>query len=262
MPVTKSSARHMLGMLTVLMAIVAAAGTMTSAAQQPVKDGWVTMKIHSMFIPEDALEGSNVDVDTDHGVVTLSGTVASEAGRARALAVAKSTDGVKSVVDKLRIGPAERELDDVARSAGHATSNAAKEVAKDTSSVAKEAASETKAATKTAGRKVTDGWVKSKIFAQYLTEDALDDSDIDIDVANGVVTLNGTVKTAAGKARAVAIAKAHRPRERRQGQPQSGLGPTRSSNLEPEARGSMITQRASPLVRAPTGSRSGPGSCT
>ena len=214
MPVTKSSARHMLGMLTVLMAIVAAAGTMTSAAQKPIKDGWITMKIHSLFIPEDALEGSNVDVDTDSGVVTLSGTVASEAGRARALAVAKSTDGVKSVVDKLRIGPAERELDDIAHSAGHATSNAAKEVAKETkevakgtSNVAKEVGSETKAATNAAGRKVTDGWVKSKIFAQYLTEDTLDDSDIDIDVANGVVTLNGTVKTAAGKARAVAIAK-------------------------------------------------------
>jgi len=214
MPVTKSSARHMLGMLTVLIALVAAAGTMTSAAQQPVKDGWITMKIHSMFIPEDALDGSHIDVDTDSGIVTLSGTVASEAGRARALAVAKSTDGVKSVVDKLRIGPAERELDDIARDAGHATSNAAKatsnaakEVAKDTSNVAKEAGSETKAATKAAGRKITDGWVKSKIFAQYLTEDALDDSDIDIDVAHGVVTLNGTVKTAAGKARAVAIAK-------------------------------------------------------
>jgi hyperosmotically inducible protein len=208
MPAKKSSARHMLGMLTVLMALVAAAGTMTSAAQQPVKDGWITMKIHSMFVPEDALEGSNVDVDTAGGVVTLSGTVTSEAGRARALAVAKSTDGVKSVVDKLRIGPAERELDDIARDAGQATSSAAKEVARDTSSAAKEVAKDTKAATKATGRKITDGWVKSKIFAQYLTENALDDSNIDIDVANGVVTLNGTVKTAAGKTRAVAIAKA------------------------------------------------------
>jgi hyperosmotically inducible protein len=195
-------------MFTVLMAIVAAAGTMTFAAQQPVKDGWITMKIHSMFIPEDALEGSNIDVDTTSGVVTLSGTVANEAGRARALAVAKSTDGVKNVVDKLRIGPAEREIDDVARGEGEATSNAAREAGRDASGVAKDVAAETRAAAKTAGRKVTDGWVKSKIFAQYLTEDSLDDSDIDIDVANGVVTLNGTVKSAAGKARAVAIAKA------------------------------------------------------
>jgi len=195
MPVKNLHVRRALGILTVALGVLAAAASM-SAAQQPIEDGWITMKIHSMFIPEDALGGSNIDVDTDKGVVTLSGTVTSEAGRARALAIAKGTDGAKSVVDKLRIGPEERELEDVAHDAGRATAGAAKEVGKDAKAVAK-----------TGERKITDGWVKSKIFAQYLTEDALDDSDIDIDVANGVVTLNGTVKTAAGKARAVAIAK-------------------------------------------------------
>lgn len=203
MPVRKLFVRHTLGILAILMVTLATAGAMTSAAsagwpaQQPVKDKWITMKIHSLFVPADALEGSNIDVDTVKGVVTLSGTVVTEAGRARALAIAKSTDGARSVVDRLRIGPAERELDDVARDAGQATSAAAKEAAKDT-----------KAAARTTGRKITDGWVKSKIYAQYFTETALDDSDIDIDVANGVVTLNGTVKTAAGRTRAVAIAKA------------------------------------------------------
>ena len=200
MPVRKWSVRQTLRILAIFMVTLATAGAMTSAAgaaaQQPIKDKWITMKIHSLFVPEDALEGSNIDVDTVKGVVTLSGTVVTEAGRARALAVAKSTDGATSVVDRLRIGPAERELDDVARDAGQATSAAAKEAARDT-----------KAAARTTGRKITDGWVKSKIYAQYLTESALDDSDIDIDVANGVVTLNGTVKTAAGKTRALAIAK-------------------------------------------------------
>lgn len=204
----KTSVRHTLGILAMLIVAVAAGVAATSAAQQPVKDGWITMKIHSMFVPEDALEGSNVDVDTVGGVVTLSGTVTSEAGRARAVAIAKSTDGAKRVVDKLRVGRAERELDDIAREKGKATSDAAKEAAKDTKSATKEAARDTKSAARTTGRKITDGWVKSKIYAQYLTEGALDDSDIDIDVASGVVTLNGTVKTAAGKTRAVAIAKA------------------------------------------------------
>jgi hyperosmotically inducible protein len=197
MSIKTTSARQTLGILTALMITLATAGAMTSAAQQPVKDGWITMKIHSMFVPEDALEGSNIDVNTVDGVVTLSGTVTTEAGKARALAIAKGTDGAKSVVDKLRIGAAERELDDVARDAGKRTSGAAKEAAKDT-----------QAAARATGRKITDGWVKSKIYAQYLTESALDDSDIDIDVANGVVTLNGTVKTAAGKSRAVEVAKA------------------------------------------------------
>ncbi|NOT27782.1 MAG: BON domain-containing protein [Acidobacteria bacterium] len=196
MPYQNWSARHAFTLLAVLVALFAITAGAPISAQQPVKDGWVTMKTHSMFVPEDALEGSNIDVDTEKGVVTLSGTVTSAAGRARALAIAKGTDGARSVVDKLRIAPAERELDDVAHDAGKATSN-----------VAKDAAKETKAVAKTTGRKITDGWIKSRIFADYLNEDSLDDSDIDIDVANGMVTLNGTVKTAAGKARAVAIAK-------------------------------------------------------
>ena len=60
------------------------------------------------------------------------------------------------------------------------------------------------------GRAIDDGWIKSKIYAQYLTDwnTVLDDSDIDIDVDNNVVTLNGTVKSAEAKTKAVATAKA------------------------------------------------------
>ena len=154
----------------------------------PITDGWITMKIHSQYVPDDALEDSDIDVDTENGVVTLSGTVASAAGQARAIAIAKATDGVKSVNDKLRVAP---------EGAGAGAGAAAREAGRDTAGAAK-----------TAGRKVTDGWIKSKIYAQFLTEDALNDSDIDIDVAKGAVTLNGTVRSAAGRDRAVAVAKA------------------------------------------------------
>ncbi len=149
----------------------------------PVTDSWITMKIHSQFIPEDSLEGSDIDVDTNAGVVTLKGTVPTAAGRDRAIAIAKAPDGAKSVNSQLKITPAH---------AGEAAK--AGEKAKETAG--------------TAGRAVTDGWVKSKIYSQYLTENALDDSDIDIDVAKGAVTLKGTVRTAAGRERAEAIAKA------------------------------------------------------
>lgn len=151
-----------------------------------ITDSWITMKVHSQFIPEDTLEGSDIDVDTNAGVVTLKGTVLTAAGRDRAIAIAKATDGVKSVTNQLRISPADSAVGDAARKAGEAT---------------KETAG-------TAGRAVTDGWLKSKIYSQYLTENALDDSDIDIDVAKGAVSLNGTVRTAAGRERAEAIAKA------------------------------------------------------
>lgn len=157
-------------------------------AGNPITDGWITMKIHSQFVPEDALEHSDVDVDTENGVVTLSGTVATEVGRARAMAIAKMTDGVKSVTDKLRVAPQ-------GPGAGAGTA-------------AREAGREAAGAAKTAGRKITDGWIKSKIYAQFLTENALEDSDIDVDVAKGAVTLSGTVRSDAGRNRAVAVAKA------------------------------------------------------
>jgi hyperosmotically inducible protein len=142
------------------------------------KDGWITMKIHSAFIPEQPLEGSNIDVDTTNGVVTLKGTVPTDAAKGRAVALAKATDGVKSVTDQLRVAPSDSKP-----------------------GVARETAGK-------AGRSVNDGWIKSKIYAQFLTDwNTLEDSDIDVDVSKGVVTLKGTVKTEAAKTRAAAIAK-------------------------------------------------------
>jgi hyperosmotically inducible protein len=160
-----------------------------------IKDSWITMKVHSQFVPEDALEDSDIDVDTNAGVVTLTGVVASAAGKTRAVAIAKATDGVKNVTDRLRVDATR--MDDDARDAAAKTGAAAREGAR-----------ESKEAGRTAGRAVSDGWVTSKIYAQFIDENSLDDSDIDVDVNRGVVTLSGTAVSQAGVARAAAIAKA------------------------------------------------------
>src|SRR5687768_13634299 len=82
-------------------------GAASAAAQvSTIKDGWLVMKVHSEMVDEDVLSGSDIDVDVKNGVVTLQGTVPSEAARARAIAVAKANDGVKNVVDQLKIAPA------------------------------------------------------------------------------------------------------------------------------------------------------------
>ena len=70
--------------------------TAASNTGAAIKDSWITLKVHSQFVPEDALKDSDIDVDTNNGVVTLNGTVVSDAGKARAVAIAKATDGVKS----------------------------------------------------------------------------------------------------------------------------------------------------------------------
>ena len=155
-----------------------------------ITDSWITMKVHSQIVPEDVLEDSDIDVTTNGGIVTLTGTVPTAAGKSRAAAIAKATDGVKSVVDRLRVAPEPN------RDATAAAGAAAREGAKDT-----------KDAARSAGRTVSDGWVTSKIYSQFITEDALEDSDIDVDVDKGAVTLKGTVPTQAGSTRAAAIAK-------------------------------------------------------
>ena len=171
-----------------------------SQSGNAIKDSWITLKVHSQFVPEDALKDSDIDVDTSNGVVMLNGTVASEAGRAKAISIAKATDGVKNVMDHLRIA--------VPADSTAAMREAGRDAADKTKDAARTTADKTREATGTTGKAITDGWIKSKIAAQYVTEDSLDNSDIDIDVTKGAVVLNGAVRTAAAKNRATAIVKA------------------------------------------------------
>lgn len=174
-----------------------------------IKDSWVTMKVHSQFVPEDALEGSDIDVDTEAGIVTLTGTVPTAAGRARAVAIAKATDGVSRVTDRLRIAPTEADAASArARESGRQAGEATRETGRQAGEATREAGRDAGAATGTTGRAVSDGWIKSKIYAQFITEDALDDADVDIDISKGVVSLSGMVPSEAARARAIAIAKA------------------------------------------------------
>ncbi len=68
-------------------------------------DRSLTTAISAKFVDEDTLKGSNIDVDTSNHVVTLSGTVMSAAGKARAEEIARTTKGVDKVVNRLVIGP-------------------------------------------------------------------------------------------------------------------------------------------------------------
>lgn len=66
-------------------------------------DTWITAKLKAKLTTDDAVDGSDIEVTTRDNRVTLKGTVPSEAARAAALRIARETDGVKTVVDKLRV---------------------------------------------------------------------------------------------------------------------------------------------------------------
>jgi hyperosmotically inducible periplasmic protein len=190
-----------IGLLTVLTLGVTAA----TAQVNTVKDGWLVMKIHSEFVGEDELGGSNIDVDVKNGVVTLKGTVPSQAAKVKAVAEAKQNDGVKSVVDQLKVVPMMHH-DNTMEKAGHKMDKTADKAEDKMDHAGDKSAS----MTKKTGRAIDDGWIKSKIYAQYMADwnTVLNDSDIDVDVTNNMVVLNGTVKSAEAKMKAVSIAKA------------------------------------------------------
>jgi len=72
-------------------------------ATAPVSDAAVTAAVKSKLLGDGKTPGLSIDVDTDDGVVTLSGNVATSAAHLEALRLARGTKGVKRVVDKITV---------------------------------------------------------------------------------------------------------------------------------------------------------------
>jgi hyperosmotically inducible protein len=76
-----------------------------SKTDEVLTDGWVSSRIRTKFMGDESLRNSDIQVNADKHVVTLSGTVVSDAARTKALAIAKQVEGVDSVVDQLTVAP-------------------------------------------------------------------------------------------------------------------------------------------------------------
>ena len=69
-----------------------------------VVDPWITTKVKTKILADELLDKSDINVDTDKdGVVTLRGTVPTSTAESRALELARTTEGVRRVVDKLDV---------------------------------------------------------------------------------------------------------------------------------------------------------------
>lgn len=79
------------------------AATAANQAKLALEDGALTAKIKSKMALDDTVKAYGIDVDTKDRVVTLTGTVKTQAERERALLLARETDGVKNVVDRLTV---------------------------------------------------------------------------------------------------------------------------------------------------------------
>src|SRR6266513_521949 len=84
------------------------AATPANKAQETLKEAAITTKIKAKMTLDDSVKARSIDVSTTGGVVTLGGTVESVAERNRAVALARETDGVTRVVDRLTVQSAAR----------------------------------------------------------------------------------------------------------------------------------------------------------
>jgi hyperosmotically inducible periplasmic protein len=201
----------------------------TSAARQAATSGAVNtddstlqsrivrnLKTSAILAPRD------IDVDVKQGIATLTGTVRTSTEKASAGQLA-NVSGVTRVnnqievdpkIDQSKIDAAGEKTKTGVTKAVDATVNAAKKtkgavqkgVGKSEQGVGK-AADKTSDAVGKVGDKMSDTSVTTRVKAGFSGEKLLQDTAIDVETTDHVVTLRGTVASNAAKARAEEIAR-------------------------------------------------------
>ena len=208
--------------------LVAGLARDTSAARQTatpgavrVDDGTLQSRIAADLKKSPTLAPRDIDVDVQQGIVTLTGKVRTVTEKALAGRLAK-VSGVIRVdnrievdpkIDQSKIDAAGEKTKTGVTKAVDATVNAAKKskhvvqkgVGKAEEGVGK-AADKTSDAVGKVGDKASDTSITTRVKAGFSGEKLLQDTAIDVDTTDHVVTLKGTVASNAAKARAGAIA--------------------------------------------------------
>ena len=154
-----------------ILAMLAAATAVLLAVACSQSDAGITTKVKAKLAADSAVKVSQVHVETKNRVVTLSGTVDSEAAKAQAVALARGTEGVVDVVDNLTL--------------------AAPQAAEG----------------RTIGQTIDDATITAAVKSKLLADTTVGGLKIDVDTKNGVVSLSGPVKSQSEKDTAVRIAR-------------------------------------------------------
>lgn len=166
-------------------------------------DTGITTAVKSKFAADDTVKAYQIDVTTENKVVTLAGNVETAAAKEQAVLLARNTDGVSEVVDRLVVSEAAgtagvREPDDVDDDTKIDDQAAAK--AREGQAKAGEAADRTGAVAK-------DAAITTAVKSKLLADPDVGGLKIDVDTRGGVVTLTGNVASRAEADQAVKIAR-------------------------------------------------------
>ncbi|MBA1274976.1 BON domain-containing protein [Stutzerimonas azotifigens] len=148
-----------------------------STVSQRLDDGAITATVKSELLWNRETEGLDINVDTRDGVVTLTGRSQTEAGKAQAERLAKTTEAVRSVINQITVG------------GGPSTAGKAAAAADDVQA------------------SLSDAWITSKVKSALLYERDLDGLGISVDTREGRVVLSGKVESAEQRQRAIETAR-------------------------------------------------------
>jgi hyperosmotically inducible periplasmic protein len=155
---------------------VLAASMLLVGACTRTTDAGITGTVKTKLAADDQVKASEINVDTSAGVVTLTGSVDSEAARDRAVQLAKATSGVRDVKDMISVREGAHDGD-----------------APDPS--------------RTVGERIDDATITMKVKAKLLEDPLVKGLKIDVDTRDGVVYLTGTVRSDAERTQAIQIAR-------------------------------------------------------
>jgi len=189
------------------LAILTSTAGLVLAVACSQSDPGITTAVKSKLAADDTVKAYQIDVDTKSRVVTLSGAVETAAAKEQALLLARQTDGVQEVVDRITVdaqaAPTTGDLREGANEAGREI----REESREASDAAKEVGRDAGEAADRAGVVMTDAAVTSAVKTKFLADTAVSGLKIDVDTRDGMVTLGGMVPTKAEADRAVAIAR-------------------------------------------------------
>ena len=160
--------------------IVTMAAMMTAACSKT--DSGITTAVKSKFASDDIVKANRIDVDTKDKVVTLRGDVETAAAKERAVELARTTEGVRDVVDVMAVAPA------AAPTSGVADRDKKSDADHD-------------------GNLVGDAAITAAVKTKMLADTDVGGLKIDVDTTDGVVALKGNVSSTAEKRKAVQIAR-------------------------------------------------------
>ena len=90
--------------LALAVALVLGACSTTQTPGSRIDDAAITAEVKAKLAVDGDINPFNIDVDTNEGVVTLQGRVAKAEARVRAERLARETEGVKKVIDLVKVG--------------------------------------------------------------------------------------------------------------------------------------------------------------